>query len=133
MLTCFFIVQKKKLEGSYLHVIQLELHILLTINAWKKWIDFVKNKFHLNENIEWHCMQLHWIEFQLNFNSTKFNLNSIKDKSFKINKIQLTGKFGQKNPPYGFFVPYSIWPKYHFEQIVLILIVLTRFFGWVFY
>jgi hypothetical protein len=39
------------------------------INWWKKWFDFVEIKFHLNENIEWHCMhlvQIHWMEFQIN-------------------------------------------------------------------
>ncbi len=40
------------------------------INWCKKWIDFVKNKFHLNENIEQHFVQLEfngiWIEIQLN-------------------------------------------------------------------
>ncbi len=30
----------------------------MMINWWKKWIDFVKIKFHSNENIEWHCIQL---------------------------------------------------------------------------
>jgi hypothetical protein len=39
----------------------------------------VKTKFHLNENIEWHCMQLefnsiqiHWMEFE--FNLTFFQI-----------------------------------------------------------
>ncbi len=30
----------------------------MMINWWKTWIDFVKIKFHSNENIEWHCIQL---------------------------------------------------------------------------
>jgi len=43
----------------------------MTINWWKK-IDVVKIKLHLNENIEWHCMQfeLNWIQifwFELNW------------------------------------------------------------------
>jgi hypothetical protein len=33
----------------------------------KKWINFVKFKFQLNENIEWHCMQ-----FELNWIGLKF-------------------------------------------------------------
>jgi len=44
---------------------------------WTKWIDFVEMKFHLNEKIEWHCMQL-----ELNFNSIniEFRLNWIELK-----------------------------------------------------
>jgi len=46
----------------------------------KKWVDFVKIKFHLNENIEWICkMQLEldainwiWIQF-LELNSNTLN------------------------------------------------------------
>jgi len=47
------------------------------INWWKKWIDFVKTKFHSNQNIEYdiantlNWIQIHsfqfelkWIEFQ---------------------------------------------------------------------
>jgi hypothetical protein len=36
----------------------------------KTWIDFVKIKFHLNENIEWHCMhlELNLSEIQLDSN-----------------------------------------------------------------
>jgi len=40
------------------------LHTSMTvINWWKKWIDFVKIKFHSNDNIEW-CAT--WIEFKFN-------------------------------------------------------------------
>ncbi len=58
------------------------------INWSQRVIDFVKIKFHLNEDIEWHYMieiQLNWIEikyinwnlnwFELNYNSTKLNSN----------------------------------------------------------
>ncbi len=33
----------------------------------KKWVDFVKIKFHSTENIEWHCLQdeLNWIQIQV--------------------------------------------------------------------
>jgi hypothetical protein len=76
---------KKEMEGStYLHVIQLEFHILLTINWWKKWIDFVKNKFHLDENIELHCMQLHWIKFHFNSVQTQLKTNHYKYFFFKL-------------------------------------------------
>jgi len=39
--------------------------LLLTINWWKKWIDFVKIKFYSNENIEWHSHAI-WIELNSN-------------------------------------------------------------------
>jgi hypothetical protein len=41
----------------------------------EKWIDFVKIKFHLNENIEWYYMQfdLKFYSLQLRFNSIQFN------------------------------------------------------------
>jgi len=52
--------------GKHTHM--LGLHIT-TYSQWrsidgKKWIDFVKIKFHSNENIEWHWIQLelNWIE-----------------------------------------------------------------------
>jgi hypothetical protein len=61
-------MQNRKLEThdvwNFLISITWVLHyytLLLTINRWKKWIDFVKIKLHLNENIEWHYMQ-----FELN-------------------------------------------------------------------
>jgi len=40
--------------------------LLAMINWWKKRITFVKIKLHLNENIEWHFMQLefNWIIIQ---------------------------------------------------------------------
>jgi hypothetical protein len=51
------------------------------INWWKESIDFVKIKFHLNENIEWHCMhfdstwiEIHSIQFRSNWRiGFKFN------------------------------------------------------------
>jgi hypothetical protein len=76
---------------------------MVTINQSideKKWINFVKIKFHLNENIEWHCMQLEfnfnsisiefkYIEWNINcFNSTKFNSNSIHIHWIKFDLFQ---------------------------------------------
>jgi hypothetical protein len=65
---------KQKTTPWYLHYFSLgfAFHTLpVMINWWKKQNDFVKIKFHLNENIEWHCMQLalnwiyvNWIEFK---------------------------------------------------------------------
>jgi len=47
----------------------------------KKWIDFVKIKFHLNENIEWDCMQF---DLNLDFNELHSNLfNSIQFNSIQ--------------------------------------------------
>ncbi len=66
-----FYCEKNKMEGStYLHMIQLELHILLTINWWKKWIDFAKNKFHFGWKY-WttlHTTTLNWISIKFQFN-----------------------------------------------------------------
>ncbi len=61
---------------------ELIIHDNQLINWWKKWIAFVKIKFHLNENVEWHCMQLElnmdsffiWIEFSYRIS---MQLNSI--------------------------------------------------------
>ncbi len=53
-------------------IYQLGLHNVAHYKWWsiekKRWIDFVEIKFHSNENIEWHYMQLelNWIEFQVN-------------------------------------------------------------------
>jgi hypothetical protein len=50
----------------------------------KKWIDFVKIKFHSNENIKWHCMQIklnwNWIEIQI----IQFKNNWIKFKYIEL-------------------------------------------------
>jgi hypothetical protein len=50
------------------------------INWWKKRIDFVEIEFHLNENIEWHWMQLELKRIQFfKFNSIQFlKFNSIQ-------------------------------------------------------
>jgi hypothetical protein len=40
--------------------------LLVTVKWWKEWVDFVKSKFHLNENIEWHCTQFVLTTFQFN-------------------------------------------------------------------
>jgi len=42
------------------------------INWWKKKVDFVKIKFHLNENIEWHCMHLELNQNLLILNPIEF-------------------------------------------------------------
>ncbi len=65
---------KQRTTPWYLHYFSLcfALHTLLVMtNWWKNWIDFVKMKFQLNKNIEWHCMQLalnwiyvNWTEFK---------------------------------------------------------------------
>jgi hypothetical protein len=46
----------------------------------EKKIDFVKSKLHLNENIEWHCMQfeLNWIRIFLNLNLKKIERDLIE-------------------------------------------------------
>jgi hypothetical protein len=49
------------------------LSLKIDLINWKKWIDFVKIKFHLNENIEWHCTQL---EFELDSDLTELISNS---------------------------------------------------------
>jgi hypothetical protein len=61
---------------------KLELHIVAHCQWWKK-INFVKIKFQLNENIEWHCMQL---ELNSNSNREKWDANWLKIylKSFYI-------------------------------------------------
>jgi hypothetical protein len=46
---------------------------MIDLINWKKWIDFVKIKVHLNENIEWHYTQL---EFELDSYLTELNSNS---------------------------------------------------------
>jgi hypothetical protein len=55
-------------------------------NQFKKKIDFVTIKFHLNENIEWHLLAT-WIELDsntLNGIWIQFNLNKIE---FQIQSI----------------------------------------------
>jgi hypothetical protein len=53
------------------------LFLLVAMKWSKKWVDFVKIKFDVNENIEWHCMQLELIEIIFNQIESKF-LNWIK-------------------------------------------------------
>jgi hypothetical protein len=36
----------------------MSLWIINDSQLMEKWIDFMKIKFHMNENIEWHYMQL---------------------------------------------------------------------------
>jgi hypothetical protein len=68
------------------------------INWWKKWIDFVKIRLHLNENIDdiaWNLnwtsieTQLNWIWFRLTW--MEFQFNSIQIQ-FKINDMQVGGE-----------------------------------------
>jgi hypothetical protein len=44
----------------------------------------MKFKFHLNENIEWHCMQLELNSNKLNQIQIQFSLGSIEMNSKKI-------------------------------------------------
>ncbi len=48
--------------------------LLMTINPWKTWIDFVETKFHSNENIEWYRMQVELDGIEIPFNSIYFLL-----------------------------------------------------------
>ncbi len=50
------------------------------INLWKNWIDFVKIKFHLNETIEWYCMQLEFNPIPIELNAIQQDSNSIEEK-----------------------------------------------------
>jgi hypothetical protein len=61
----------------------------MTMKWWRKWFDFVKSKFHLSENIEWHYMQL---EFNSPWNGLKFNGVAIPWNwiQFYLNSVELT-------------------------------------------
>jgi hypothetical protein len=67
--------------GTWLLFVLINLGFMLSItndkqliNWWKKRIDFVEIEFDLNENIEWHWMQLELKRSQfLKFNSIQFN------------------------------------------------------------
>ncbi len=54
----------------------------------KKWVDFLKIKFHSKENIEWHCMQfklnLNSILIELRCNWNDFKFNNFKKMEFKL-------------------------------------------------
>jgi hypothetical protein len=52
----------------------------------EKWIDFVKIKFHLNENIEWYYMQ-----FDLKFHSLQLRFNLIQFNSIQISVAYALG------------------------------------------
>ncbi len=73
------------------------LFLLVAIKWSKKWVDFVKIKFDVNENIEWHCMQLELIEFVFNQVESKV-LNWIKIHwiNFKLNWIEMKCKLIHK-------------------------------------
>jgi len=64
--------------------------LLVVINGWEKWIDFVKIKFHLNENVEWNCMQfeLNWI-YILKFKCIELKFKCIE---LKRNGMQIDAK-----------------------------------------
>ncbi len=66
--------------------------LLMTINLWKNWIDFVKIKFHLIETIEWHCMQLEFNPIPIELNPTPIELNptpiELNPISVELNWIQ---------------------------------------------
>jgi hypothetical protein len=91
----------------------------------KKWIHFVIIKFHLNENIEWHCMHLElefnsnliqlnsniligiWIE--LNSNSTKFNsIMGLRFSSYYDQQCELNGQYQKRQFNLTFIIS---WPK----------------------
>jgi hypothetical protein len=78
----------------------------MTINL--KWIGFVKFKFHSNENIEWHCMQLelNWAQIPLNRNGMQIDTQSMKICSWlwSWKKTQKTHKFENTS-----FHPFFIW------------------------
>jgi hypothetical protein len=57
----------------------------------KNWIDFVKIKFHLNEDIEWHCMQ-----FDLNLDFNELHSNLLNSIQFNFNTIKLNVTIGLK-------------------------------------
>ncbi len=56
------------------------LHHLLGIMKGRK----IKIKSHLNENIEWHCMELE-LNSNFNPNATKFKLNWVEFESLELN------------------------------------------------
>jgi hypothetical protein len=64
------LMQKGKLETdvrNFLISITWVLHyytLLLSINWWKKWIDFVKTKLYSNEILNNITCNLNWIEFK---------------------------------------------------------------------
>jgi hypothetical protein len=69
-LNCERISGKQRLWSNFITITwALWYHTLpLTLKWWKKWVDYLEIKFHLNENIKWHCMQL------------EVNSNSIEEK-----------------------------------------------------
>jgi hypothetical protein len=91
----------KKFVGFTLNAeLKLSTYLLgvhIAMHYWKSWIDFVKIKFHSNENMTLHAtwielienlipklncikfkilnlMQVHWMEFKSNWIECKFNL-----------------------------------------------------------
>jgi len=76
----------------------------MMINWWKTWIDFVKIKFHSNENIEWHCIQL---EFNSILKCTQFN--SIQLQNFNSNFIKFQFNWGEM----GYKLVWRFWKSTH--------------------
>jgi len=75
-----FITHKQTLNSTTLKNIIFGFHVgthyqWQSTNQFKKKIDFVTIKFHLNENIEWHLHATwYWIEFKY----IEWKLNSIE-------------------------------------------------------
>ncbi len=65
---------------KYLFGFRVVAHYWWWINLWKIWIDFVKIKFHFNETIEWHCMQLEFNPIPIELNAIQQDSNSIEEK-----------------------------------------------------
>ncbi len=72
---CYVVVAYDHFSPLLIHLGSTLLCITSSNQLIKKWIDFVETKFHLNENIECHCMQL---EMELDLiQNFKFNKNTL--------------------------------------------------------
>jgi hypothetical protein len=86
----------------------------------EKWIDFMKIKFHSNENIEWHCMdlefQLHWLEFELNLNSRiELRFNFLKKRRIVEKIVKFVCEYG-----IGIYIYIYIYEKKSFNAFSLV-------------